>query len=475
MKISLKCFSLNLKTGTESHLYCVFVQLLSSVCVRQIKLLCLIAIFFLASPLLLASEKISELKLDNGLKIIVKPDRRSPVAMLQVWYRVGASYEQEGATGVSHMLEHLMFKGAENYSLQLAFKQLNNIGARANAYTHRDYTFYYHMLAKEHLETAFLVEAHRMQTIKPMQQDFDIEKKVILEELHMHNTRDPHLAAYEMLYRQSFTYSGYRLPVIGYSEDIRNMTMADTLKWYDQYYTPDNATIVVTGDVDTRQIFKLARKYFSSIRKASAVKQRDKAEPLQDKEIRYVMPETTAVGLLLQGYKVPSIVTAQPKWEAYALDVLAGWFESGHHSRLSKSLIRVHQNAYEIKVIYSLMKRQDTLFIIEAIPSEGGYIDKLEQVLNAEIEHIKDELISEKNLKKIKNQMISTEIYERDSLYTQAKIIGQAEAIGIPWQEDAQYIKRIKAVTPEQIRTVLRKYFVPANKVSVIQYPDNNN
>lgn len=423
-----------------------------------------------------AIESVSELVLDNGLKVIVKPDRRSPIAILQVWYKVGSSYEQKGTTGVSHMLEHLMFKGSENWVLQEGFNRLNNIGARGNAYTHRDYTFYYHMLEKEHLEVSFKVEAQRMKAIAPTMEDFEIEKKVILEELHTRMTKDPHLFSYEALYEQAFDQSGYRLPVIGFPEDIEALTLSATMDWYNRFYRPDNAIMVVAGDVNEDEVFALVRKHFSDIKKIkSSVKNTANIiDSKQEKTIHYVIPETTQVGLLLMGFKVPSIKSAVPSWEAYALDVLAGWFESGHNSRLSKALIRDTKQAYEISVSYSIMRRQDTLFIIEAIPSQGTTLNNLENILNEEIKKVKSELISNKTLRKIKNQMIATEVYERDSLYTQAKIIGQAEVIGIPWQQDAQYIKRIKAVTPEQIQAVLKKYFVMENKVIVIQNSYNH-
>ena len=428
----------------------------------------LLALFFLPATSW-SAVNISELILDNGLKVIVKPDRRSPIAVFQIWYKIGSSYEQEGKTGVSHMLEHLMFKSSRNNVLQAGFNRLNDIGARGNAYTHRDHTFYYHMLEKKHLELSFLVEAERMKGINPTQEDFEIEKKVILEELEYANTKDPHLSAYETLYEKGFKKSGYRLPIIGYPEDIQVLTLPDVMRWYQQYYTPGNATIVVTGDVEKEDVFALARKYFSGIKKISPKLQPIVFEKHPKKEVRYVMPQNTQVGMLLMGFRVPSLATAEPTWEAYALDVLAGWFESGHNSRLSKAMIIDQKQAYEVTVTFSIMKRQNTLFVIEVIPASGASLKHLEQALNDEIELIKKELISRSTLRKIKNQMIATEIYERDSLYTQAKIIGQAEVIGIHWSDDAKYIKRIKAVTPEQIKQVINKYFVPENKVVVLQ------
>jgi zinc protease len=412
---------------------------------------------------------ISELTLNNGLKILVKKDTRAPVAMFQIWYRVGSSYEPEGMNGVSHMLEHLMFNTPGNVRLQMGFNQLNLLGAQGNAYTSRDYTFYYHLLEKNHLEVAFQVEAERMQNLIFHQPTFDIEQKVIEEELFTRKSREPQLTAYDELYANSFLFNGYQLPIIGYVDDIRQLTIKQTQDWYRHFYAPDNAVIVVIGDVNERQVFNLAYKYFSAV-PASGIKAKTIIrEYWPGKPIRVKIPEKTEIPILLMAFKVPVINTAVPLWEAYALDVLAGWFESGTNSRLHKVLIRDKKLAYDISVQYAVMSRQDNLFIIEATPLEGVTLAKLERALFAEIQKSKKELIDLQLLEIIKDQMVSEEIFERDSLYTQAKILGQAEVVGIPWQEDSLYMDRINRVTPKQIQWVLRKYFRPDNKVVVMQ------
>ena len=432
-----------------------------------------LALFIILHSLLSLSvmaEDISEMILPNGLKIVVKPDHRSPIAVFQIWYKVGSSYEVNGQTGLSHMLEHLMFAANNNDFLSQGFDHLNKVGAKGGAYTGRDDTFYHHILAKEYLSLAFSIEAERMQYLSPSMNEFIIEKKVIKEELHTSVSKEPYLLAHNILYKKAYQGDSYQFPVIGRLNDLNALTLEEAVSWHKKYYAPDNATIVVVGDVDALEVFKLTVNYFGTIKKSKHLPAEStlKIKNAQSK-VRYVMTEKNKVGAVIVAFKVPSIKTSKPYWEAYALDVLAGWFETGTISRLTKALIRDRPLAFEITVSYAPMQRKDSLFIIEAIPAQGVSIKELEKSLLAEIAKIKQEIISQKTLHKIKNQMIATEIFDKDSLYIQAKIIGQSESINVPWSEDIQYISRIKAVTGVQLKQVLDKYFVPSKQTIIIQ------
>lgn len=430
----------------------------------------LVAVFFFTS-LPLAAADISELTLANGLRIIVKPEHRSASVVFQIWYKVGSSYEAEGMTGISHVLEHLMFRTDNNPRLSDYFYQLNKVGSKGGAFTTKDYTFYYHLMAKQHLALAFAMEAERMQNLSPSISGFNIEKKVVREELQTGLTKEPYLSAYNTLYEHAFKHSSYQFPVIGRPADLDALTLRQAMSWHKKYYTPDNATLVIVGDVNVSDVFNMAEKKFSAIAKGSQLRQKKSTNKHKTapSEVRVLMPETIKLGAVLLAFKVPSIKTASPAWEAYALEVLAGWLDTGTSSRLTKALIREQQLAYNINISYSSMLREDSLFIIEAIPAQGVRLKKLEQALVDEMRVITKEAISEKTLQQIKNQMIATEIFDRDSLYTQAKIIGQAESIGMHWSDDGQYISRIKAVTVEQIKKVLSKYFISSKKILVIQ------
>ena len=438
----------------------------------------LLSLCFMSS-MTLAADDISELVLPNGLKIIVKPDQRSPIAVFQIWYKVGSANEQQGYTGISHLLEHLMYRGMKNPSLDAVYRKMDSIGTQGNAYTSRDHTFYYHILGKKHLALAFAVEAERMKHLAVNINDFNIEKDVIREEWSDRISRDPYLPASNALYRYAFQYEAYQFPVIGRMADVGALTLPQAVNWHKDHYTPDNAILVIVGDVKTSAVFALARKYFAGIDRKTSISSAQfsagenevAGKTLLDKNnvTRFIMPETTKVAMILLAFKVPSIKTSEPAWEAYALDVLAGWLDSGLHSRLTKALVRDRQVAHEVFVHYSPMNRKQSLFIIEATPANNASVQQLEQAIIAEIKQIRSEVISPETLQKVKNQMIATEIFERDSMYTQAKIIGQAESVGIPWSEDAKYMSRIKAVTTEQVNTVLQHYINLDKQFIVIQ------
>ena len=430
-----------------------------------------------------SSADITELVLPNGLKVIVKPDHRAPSVVFQIWYKVGSADEYEGITGISHLLEHLMFLSKKNTLLGAYFNRLNNIGSIGSAYTERDFTFYYHILEKKHLALAFAVESNRMQHLSPSVTEFNIEKKVIWEEFYSEIGKDPFLPAYYKLYEQAFKSHAYQFPVIGRLEDLDALTLSKTMSWYKNYYTPDNAVIVVVGDVKVSEVFDLARRFFSQIKTRKDINyhkaEKENLKKTTEKTIkpRFVMPDNLNVGAVLLAYKVPSINTSISGWEAYALELLAGWFETGINSRLTRALIKEKQLASKITISYSSMRKENTLFIIEALPAKGVSLRQLEKALLSEIQKVKSELITQYSLQKIKNQMIAVEVFDRDSMYTQARIIGQAESVGIPWSDDAQYIAKIKNITASQIKNVLNQFFIAENKIIVIQnaHKTNNN
>jgi len=421
--------------------------------------------------LLLAEDDIKELILPNGLKVIVKPDHRTPTVVLQIWYKVGSADEVKGSTGISHLLEHMMFFSSQNILMWQSFNQLSRVGALGNAYTERDYSYYYHILGKQYLALALQLEASRMAHLSPVISEFNTERKVVWEEIYNRIGKEPIIPAYNKLYELAFKNQAYQFPVIGRVEDLENLTLAKIMTWYNSYYSPDNAVLVVVGDIKASDVFLLAEKYFTAIKKTKVInKPRHFAKTASKKtKVRYVMSDAKKAGALLLAYRVPSINTSIPQWQAYALEVVAGWFESGRNSRLSRVLIKEQKLASAITVSYASMSKKETLFIIEALPAQGVLITELEQALVAEIAAIKTELIAPDDLQKIKNQMLATEIFDRDSLFTQAKIIGQAEAIGIHWSDDAQYIARINNVSAEQLKKVLQQYFIADNEVIVIQ------
>ncbi len=399
--------------------------------------------------------------LANGLKVIVKPDHRAPVVISQVWYKVGSSYESGGTTGVSHVLEHMMFKGTKKFPPGEFNKIIARNGGEDNAFTSKDYTAYYQKLEKSRLKVSFELESDRMRGLLLPEDEFKKEIMVVMEERRMRTDDKPQSLTYEQFNATAFDSSGYHNPVIGWMDDLKNMTVDDLRQWYERYYAPNNATLVVVGDVEPEAVFKLAKQYFGHLKpfKVKSVKPRIEVEQKGTKQVEMLLE--AKLPYLVMGYKVPVINTAEQKWEPYALDLLAGILDGGDSARFSKHLVRGSKIATSAGAGYSLESRMQTLFLVDGTPAKKVSIEALKAALLKEVEAIKNNPVTEEELQRVKAQVISSAVYEQDSMFYQAMKIGIAETVGTGWQEQSRYVDRIKAITPEQIQQVARKYLIP--------------
>ena len=425
-------------------------------------------ILFLLSTFAKAGN-VQEFQLNNGLKIIVKEDHRTNVVISQIWYKVGGSDEPDGITGISHALEHMMFRGTTRYPNNQFSHLIASKGGRENAQTSQDYTFYYEELATNELPLAFELEADRMRHLLIKKSDFDKEKQIILEERRMRVEDDPFSRAYEQFSAAAFLNS-YRNPVIGWMPDIENLSAAKLRKWYERWYAPNNATLVVVGDVAPKEVYALAQKYFGGF-SASKI---DPVPPLIKKnpgkqELTIKIP--AKLPWLLVGYRTPSLVTATPKWHAYALEVLSGILSSGNSSRLNKQLVREKGLATEADANYDLYDKLDGLFLITAIPEKKTTIDVLKKSVLEQIEQLQTHPVSEEELTRVKNQVMARQIYKKDSLFGEARELGLLETIGLSWKLAHEYEQKIQSITPEQIQTVAKRYLRPEQLTVAVLTP----
>jgi zinc protease len=414
---------------------------------------------------------VHEYILDNGLKVLVQPDRRSPVVVSQVWYKVGSSYEPEGITGISHILEHLMFKGTDELKPGEFSELIANNGGEDNAFTSFDYTAYFQRISSDNLELCLRLEADRMRDLLIDEQEFAKERDVVAEERRWRMDDQPQSMTYAQFMATAYETGPYHHPIIGWMPDIQNATAQAARDWYRTWYAPNNATLVVVGDVQPQEVHKLAQKYFGELKPSSLP-----LPPLQtaaeQQEKRYTEVSVPAkVPYVILGYKVPSLQVATDTNEAYALEVLAGVLDGGQSARLSRNLVRGQQLAASASASYDMYARLDGLLTLSAVPVSGVEMDELIASLTAEIERLQQEPVSSDELARVRAQVIASDVYERDSVFYQAMKLGILETVGLGWRVLAEYIDGVQAVTPEQIQAVAQKYLQPERLTIAVLVP----
>ncbi len=407
---------------------------------------------------------VHEYELDNGLRILVKQDKRAPVAVIQVWYKVGTSYEHEGITGLSHALEHMMFKGTKKYKSGEFEKLVSAIGARNNAFTSQDYTAYYEVLASDKLEDAMEIEADRMRNLVFDPQEFKKEIEVVKEERRWRTDDKPSSLTREQFNAVAFLNSPYRAPVIGWMVDLEGMKLKDAKEWYKKWYTPNNATLVVVGDVEPKKVFEMARKYFSVYASNDLPEVKARTEVIQQGTRNITLKLPAKLANLRMGFKTPGMISAKkgkvPNWEPYALEVLANILDGGDSARFAKNLIRGKEIAASAGAGYYGYGRLDNLLVISGVPAKGVETSELKKSLLDEVSILKTELVSEAELKRVKAQVIAGEVFERDSIQHMATLLGSLETVGLGHKYIDQYVPGVLAVTAKQVQEVANKYLI---------------
>ncbi|MGZ8192235.1 MAG: M16 family metallopeptidase, partial [Methylobacter sp.] len=404
--------------------------------------------------------KVSEHSLTNGLKVLVKEDHRSPVVVSQVWYKVGSSYEPNGITGISHMLEHMMFKGTDEHPVGEFSRIIAENGGEENAFTGQDYTAYFQTMEASRLPVSFELEADRMRNLHLLPEELKKELQVVTEERRMRTDDNPQAKMQEHFMAMAYSNSPYKNPIIGWPADIASYTVEDLQAWYQRWYAPNNATLVVVGDVQPKAVFDLAEKYFGTLKPSDikGLKPQTEIEQLGIRKMTVKLP--AKLPYIIMGYKVPVLKTAKNEWEAYALEVLAGVLDGGNSARLSSKLVRGKQIAVSAGAGYGLTSRLSNVFELEATPAEGKTVWDMEAALKDEIAKLQQKLISSEELQRIKAQVLANAVYERDSNFYQAMQLGMLETVGLGWQKIDEYVDKVNQVTAEQVREVARKYLV---------------
>jgi len=407
----------------------------------------------------LAAEDTAEHELANGLRIIVKTDRRAPVAVVMAWYRVGSIDEVNGTTGVAHVLEHMMFKGTSTLQPGEYSRTIAAAGGRDNAFTSNDFTSYFAMLQKSQLELALRLEADRMANLTLSAEEFAKEIKVVMEERRWRTEDRPHSLVYEQLMATALTAHPYRNPIIGWMNDLENMRVEDARDFYRKWYAPNNAVLVIVGDVEPKEVFALAEKHFGAIPSRALPARKPQEEPPQLGVKRVTVKAPAELPTVMMTFRAPALRDPERDWEPYAMKMLAAVLSGNDAARLNRSLVREQRLASGADASYDGIARGPEFFYLSATPIPGKSAAVVEEGLRREMAKIIDEGVTEEELNRAKAQAIAAEVYQRDSMFFQARVIGVLEMTGLSHRSVDVQLKKLREVTPEQVREVARKYF----------------
>lgn len=402
-----------------------------------------------------------EFTLDNGLKVIVREDHRAPVVVSQVWYKVGSSYETPGQTGLSHALEHMMFKGSNKLGPGEASRILRDLGAEENAFTSDDYTAYYQVLARDRLGVALELEADRMGSLRLPPEEFSREIEVIKEERRLRVDDQPNSKAMELFSAMAHPASGYHTPTIGWMADLERMKVEELRHWYEAWYVPNNATLVVVGDVTADEVKGLAQRYFGAIPKRATPPAKLPLELAEPGLRQLTVHVRTQLPSLIYGFNVPGLATAKDPRSVHALRLIAALLDGGYSARMATRLERGQELVAGASASYNPFTRGDSLFVLSAVPNtqKKKTLAEVESGVWKLLDELKTTPPTAEELERVRAQVIAGLVYDRDSISSQATTIGQLETVGLSWKLIDKELDELKSVTPADIQSAARTYF----------------
>ena len=403
-----------------------------------------------------AGPAITQAKLGNGLEIVVIEDHRAPVVTHMVWYRNGSADDPPGKSGIAHFLEHLMFKGTKSHPQGKFSELIADVGGQENAFTSNDYTAYFQRVAKEHLSVCMDYEADRMKNLVLTDEVVSPERDVVLEERRMRTDSDPSEQLGEALQAALFTQHPYGRPIIGWSHEIESLDRADALAYYDRFYTPENAILVVAGDVDAAEVIRLAEKYYGPIAARGAPPKRFRPHEPEPRAHRLVTlaDEKVEQPMHQSIFLVPSYRSAAPG-EAEALEVLAHVLGGGHTSLLFKTLVMEDKIAVTAGAHYQGTSVDDTRFYVFAVPAPGVSLERLDAAIDAVIADAAHG-VQAADVRRAKTRLVADAIYAQDNQATLARWYGASLAADLRLEDVAQWPERIEAVSAADVQKATR-------------------
>ena len=431
----------------------------------------ILLLFFLFIPISEAGlrERVFETILPNGLKVILLENHKAPLITFQVWYRVGSRNEAWGKTGLSHMLEHMMFKGTQKVGPEEFSRIIQENGGNDNAFTSRDYTAYFENLSADRVQVSLDLESDRMQNLLIREEDFRTERMVVMEERRLRTEDNPTAVLQEQTEATAFQLQPYHWPIIGWMEDIARFTLEDLKAYYRTYYHPANAFLVVVGDFKKEDLLPRIEKAFGSYPKETVPNQEKNIDPKQTGERRIFVKKEAQLPSIVMGYHVPNL-REPDRYDSYVLEVIATILSGGKSSRFYQRLVREKRLVLSADADYSLLSRDPSLFYTSADLLPGKDMAEVEKALDQEVERLQRELVGQHELEKAKNQLEASFVFGQDSLFYQAMLLAREE-ITLSWKAIDDYIPAIRKVSPEDIQRVAKRYLNPDNRTVGILIP----
>ena len=439
----------------------------STISAKRLCLLGAMMVFLTSSLATAEGPRVQEHILANGMKVLIVEEPKAPVITVQIWYKVGSRNEIMGRAGLSHMLEHMMFKGTEKHGKGEFSKTIKKNGGNDNAFTSQDYTAYFENLAADKLALALELESDRLQGLLLDDKEFQLEREVVKEERRLRTEDNPQAYMVEQMFAQAFMEHPYHWPIIGWFPDLNAMTREDLRRHYEQYYVPNNATVVIVGDVKAETALPIIKQYFEDLPKGSPPPLQQIVDPPQTGERRIVVKREAQLPFIYLGYKVPNFKSP----DVHALAVLENILSSGKSSRLHDALVYRKKLALGVGASYSELSADPELYTVYAVVRPGAKIEEVEKALLAEIERFKKQGPTAKEMQKAKNQVEARHIFEQDSVFRQAMLLGTAETVGAGWQYVENYVENLRKVTEQDVLRVACQYLVPDGLTTGILVP----
>ncbi len=389
--------------------------------------------------------------LDNGMQVVVITNRRAPVVTHHVWYRIGSADSPLGKSGLPHFHEHLMFKATDKMESGEFSQEVARNGGNDNAFTGPDYTGYFQTIARDRLELVMRMEADRMTNLVLGEDEVLRERDVVLEERSMRVDNDPGSRFAEQLNAAQFLHHPYRMPVIGWRHEIEEYSREDSLDFYRTWYAPNNAVLLVAGDIDAAELKPLAERYYGVIPSREIPDRKRVEEPpqLAAREIVMTDPRVRQPSLI-RSYLAPSFNTGETR-HAYPLDVFAEILGGTSTSRLYRALVIDQKIATSAGAYYRGSSLDLATFRIYASPRPGVTMDELEAAVDAELQRLKDEPITDDEVDRATKRLVAEAVYARDSLSSAVRSFGIALTTGRTVDDVEAWPERIESVTAKQI------------------------